>query len=579
MKSTKRCEMSEGKTKKLINAWLQFMDLEENQKIEVALSDCIDLNNDQFSLKGNRLHLSEDLFKHIKSSYEKEHTSGNTDKARSLYVTFPVYVNNKKNRIPLFGLSLEDIMMGDYSESGWDLSQQPSFSAMRNIVDSFDVLTEDDATKLNGGSEPLSLLSTITSQYFSKSIRSLSELYDEIGSLTNRKHKRQLYLFWRSDTVIAKNLKADLSDALKTEVDSIPLVDQLLYGKLSKDPGQRFVYGRLGKVPAETQREALVHQYNHPLTVVQGPPGSGKTTLIMNAIASYAVQSHLGQRSQLPIVITSSTNKAVDNLRDKFQDMNLGDYYLELGSSVKSKNAKQLIASTIENLQSSTNQDELQRNIDDKRSKITDITSKLWEQTNQVLEQQSNVGLKIQKLEQEIEKLNQQTVKIIVPDLTLSDLDVGIKYLQTLVSQLQGRGILSRLFRRKGLSVKEMELGLQAMSLLKASDAIPRNHTDELLTTDAWIQLWRDVKSVRNQWIEKSEKEQKMVELGKKLTDTKLAEQKLKDILETVEQTLYTKEVHALQEQLFYEILELNRLIAKQNKQLVITSLKRYQMY
>lgn len=570
--------MGDNKTQKLIKAWLQFMDLEENQKIEVPPQDCLDPKEDEWSLKGNMLRLSEHVFQRLKRAYQTEHSGDGAENARGIYVTFPLLEGFRQMRIPLFGISMDEILQGEYTEDGWDLTQQPSFCAMRNMVASFDVLTEDNIADLDANANPLSLLSAVATKHFSKKIHSLWELYEVIGAWIKGRHTERLYVFWRSETVVAKNLKTDLNDALKSELKNMPLVEQLLYGKSPQDPGQRFVYGRLGKIPAKTQREALVHQYNHALTVVQGPPGSGKTTLIMNAIASYVAQSYLGQRSKLPIVITSSTNKAVDNVRDKFQEMELGDYYLELGSAQKSQAAKKLISAMIETLQSTTDED-LSRKIKDNKSRITSITNQIWGQTDTALEERKSVESRITKLEKSLERLTEQFGRLTVPELDSSALEEGLKYLQALISQLQGRSIVSKLLRGKGLSVEEIELGTKAVTCLRASGAVVGEQTEDLLTPQQWMKLWNDMKAVKSAWVETTETKEKIAQVQETMRSEKEALQKLQDSISVAEQQLYSEDIHALQERLFYEIVAHNRLIAQQNKQSVVVALNRYQEY
>jgi hypothetical protein len=77
--------------------------------------------------------------------------------------------------------------------------------------------------------------------------------------------------------------------------------------------------------PTNSQLTALKHAQSEPVTAVQGPPGSGKTTLILHLIAQQVVNRALklidGEEDINNLTVVSSTNnKAVDNVIEKLDD-------------------------------------------------------------------------------------------------------------------------------------------------------------------------------------------------------------------------------------------------------------------
>lgn len=59
------------------------------------------------------------------------------------------------------------------------------------------------------------------------------------------------------------------------------------------------------------QEDAVVYALNNKLSVITGPPGTGKTQVILNILANAAV---LGKK----VLVASKNNKAVDNVKDRF---------------------------------------------------------------------------------------------------------------------------------------------------------------------------------------------------------------------------------------------------------------------
>jgi len=80
---------------------------------------------------------------------------------------------------------------------------------------------------------------------------------------------------------------------------------------------------------ADQQREVLAHLYaaqNGDILAVNGPPGTGKTTMLLAAIAGSWVRAALEQTDPPLIVAASSNNQAVTNIIDAFgKDFGCGE--------------------------------------------------------------------------------------------------------------------------------------------------------------------------------------------------------------------------------------------------------------
>lgn len=76
----------------------------------------------------------------------------------------------------------------------------------------------------------------------------------------------------------------------------------------------------------EGQRDAVAKALRNRVSVIDGPPGTGKTETILNIVAN------LLQHSKLTAGIVSFSNAAVDNVRDKLDEAGLGFVAARLGN-------------------------------------------------------------------------------------------------------------------------------------------------------------------------------------------------------------------------------------------------------
>jgi hypothetical protein len=78
-----------------------------------------------------------------------------------------------------------------------------------------------------------------------------------------------------------------------------------------------------------SQREAVRQSLSHSLSVIEGPPGTGKTETILNLIANIVV-GDLGS-----VGVVSLSNKAVENVGEKLESRGFGHIVAELGNNEK----------------------------------------------------------------------------------------------------------------------------------------------------------------------------------------------------------------------------------------------------
>lgn len=77
-----------------------------------------------------------------------------------------------------------------------------------------------------------------------------------------------------------------------------------------------------------SQRQAVENGLKHAVSVIEGPPGTGKTETILNLIANIVVQGRT-------VGVVSHSNAAVDNVREKLDELGFGHVLANLGPKKK----------------------------------------------------------------------------------------------------------------------------------------------------------------------------------------------------------------------------------------------------
>lgn len=76
----------------------------------------------------------------------------------------------------------------------------------------------------------------------------------------------------------------------------------------------------------QSQMQAVEQAFSHQLSVIEGPPGTGKTQTILNIIANVLLQNKT-------VAVVSNNNAAVDNVYEKLEKAGLGHVVAKLGSN------------------------------------------------------------------------------------------------------------------------------------------------------------------------------------------------------------------------------------------------------
>lgn len=125
----------------------------------------------------------------------------------------------------------------------------------------------------------------------------LSQIYAELKSLNS---------IVLRDSVLAKAFL--LNNTIENNIGSIR--DEELIGICDMD---------------DYQRKAVTTALNNRVSVITGPPGCGKTQVILNIMANALVQNK-------KVLVASKNNKAVDNVKERFDAIDSYHYLLRFGN-------------------------------------------------------------------------------------------------------------------------------------------------------------------------------------------------------------------------------------------------------
>lgn len=152
----------------------------------------------------------------------------------------------------------------------------------------------------------------------------------------------------------------------------------------------------------DSQKKAVLNAFNNKLTVITGPPGSGKTQVILNILANAVLHNK-------KVLVASKNNKAVDNVKDRFDKIEDLGYFLRFGSQdVLKKTTIPSIESIINKIpiidDPTKELSELLEKIETNKQKIKENKAKLAKKVD-LQNQLTDIKSRIQKTEQQFKNL------------------------------------------------------------------------------------------------------------------------------------------------------------------------------
>ena len=384
--------MSEvSKINSILDAWLEYVHLDDysNARVE-ASSYKVQLRG--INLVNDNLLIDADIFAKLQQEVNQDQ-KGKQETVWAL--SFPQIIDVDKGKsylYPLFSLDVTSILKGDYQEQGWNLDNLTLTEAGDNL-----------ATYLRMDDEQREKL--ITKDGLRRFLETTFELtFDSYQNWMERvniprryreKIQRQPYLFEFGGGRFSYHLREDLKE-IKSGAKNLSTghpAFEYLFGEPKPAKEEVIYMGAFPThAPTNSQSTALKHAQSEPITAVQGPPGSGKTTLILHVIAQQVVKRALnlieaGKDINNLTVVSSANKKAVDNVIEKLDEFLQGNlFYLKGGSKDNIESANGAIVQlqkAINFLQTNDFDEELNHSL---KQKITQIKDELLAEESKYLE-------------------------------------------------------------------------------------------------------------------------------------------------------------------------------------------------
>ena len=152
----------------------------------------------------------------------------------------------------------------------------------------------------------------------------------------------------------------------------------------------------------DSQKNAVLTAFNNKVTVITGPPGSGKTQVISNILANAVLQDK-------KVLVASKNNQAVDNVKSRFDKEENSGYFLRFG------NKNILVDTTLPEINRiSTLKANLIDNsivLKESQEKLNEIT-KVKTENKRKLKERDELQLKLPELKKNVESIENNLLKL-----------------------------------------------------------------------------------------------------------------------------------------------------------------------
>ena len=76
----------------------------------------------------------------------------------------------------------------------------------------------------------------------------------------------------------------------------------------------------------QSQKKAIINSLTNKVSIIEGPPGTGKTTTILSLIANLICQNK-------KVIVVSKNNSAVDNIIEEYDKLDFPRFFTRFGEN------------------------------------------------------------------------------------------------------------------------------------------------------------------------------------------------------------------------------------------------------
>jgi hypothetical protein len=257
-------------------------------------------------------------------------------KNKTLFYGYPVVIGPEGTLSPLFFIELQ------YEQKD-DVVALTNLSAQKRL--NHYILSKNNFS----AEEIMNIQQEIEEEEFSNALASICKILnfcstDCTSALDEKPFKRTItpklinkaIIYYGEQTDITHNLIVELSQLKKKPVDDLASSSLLLLlaGEYQPDTTSQNDKPLLEIFSLNSVQEyAVLHSLRNSLTVITGPPGTGKSQVVLNIIANAVYQNKT-------VLFASKNNKAVDVVTDKFNTVLPYKLLVRMGHQAHRRNAK-----------------------------------------------------------------------------------------------------------------------------------------------------------------------------------------------------------------------------------------------
>lgn len=357
--------------KDIINKWLDFLHYEDIERTKFNLNNLNqDLLFDINLIKNNTFKFDKKYTDLISKKYQNNRRNNN-----DLYLLFPLIKetrydkNNNKFEylLPLFAININSLKneMFEKNELHLDLNNFKNYQVIINVFREIFGIEENFFAKNYNFFDLIEKITNIESENLKESLENLKKYYNE--NFENNK-----YSFYDKPFIISNidiNIfNEDLIEELKllseVNLNKSQVLKSYLFNNKNNDKmtfeSNKIWFGNYNDFPLSLGQATAMqkfHNENLDILPVQGGPGTGKTTLLLNIMSNQIIRRALyiinyKKDFNNMTLISSNSNKAIDNITDilkrDFNDNN--NLYFISGNMEKIKSSTNRINKLIEEM-------------------------------------------------------------------------------------------------------------------------------------------------------------------------------------------------------------------------------------